>query len=223
MKTHTEHPLTLKPLLTIAVLAIGLTTFSGCGQGEPTFEPVDTSALEEEPTVVDNAVDQITLPIEVRLALLNELGVDGLRIEPEVEGNRVILAGIVHDPASQVSAEAIVSEIDGINEVFNTIAVTPTEGAGPATEVSEELKQELADELLEAEVALRVFTAIGADASRLEIQAARGTVTLGGLVSSTANKAEAVTAAEGALGAVEVLDFIEVSDPIIVEEQHEQE
>jgi osmotically-inducible protein OsmY len=164
-------------------------------------------------------LDEATTEIDVQLALLNNLGVDGLRVDTDVIGNRVVLTGTVHDPASQELADDVAASLPGVDEVDNRIAVQPSEDLSSPDEVGEALQQELADSTLELQVELAVLTAVGLDAQQLDVEAADGTVSVGGSLTSEDEKAQALAAAEGVEGVAEVIDLVQVAQPVVTEEQ----
>ncbi|HSN54354.1 MAG TPA: BON domain-containing protein [Candidatus Sulfomarinibacteraceae bacterium] len=202
-----------RPLMLVVVAAM-VATLGACADRERTVEPAGEVPPAEAEGTVEEAVDQLTLPLEIRMALLEELGVDGLRITTTVTYDQVTLGGTVRDPASQMRAEEVVAGLDEVDSVYNTIVVVPTEEMAGPEGAAEELQSEVGDELLEAEVALRLYAAIGADASGIEVEATDGTVSLGGKVDEEHEKTEALAAAREAAGVVDVVDWIEVHPPL---------
>jgi len=198
-----------------SAVALSVVVLSACGGQPPVDETSDTEAVAPAPeTTAEAAVDEFTLPIEVRLAMLDEFGVDALGIDMQVQGGRVRLSGTVRNPETQRNAEQVVRAVDGVDEVYSTIAVAPSGDLAPEASTSDQLETELTDELLEGEVALRLYAELGVDAHELEVEATDGTLTISGVVDEASKKEDAVAAAEAAAGANEVIDMIQVANPV---------
>ena len=210
--SRTSKSCMTSPFIIAASLALALIA---CAGEEATEGTAPEPAVEAAGEAVSEAVDVVTLPIEVRVALLEELGVDALRIDTTVDEGHVTLAGMVREPASQVHAEEIAGAVDGVESVRSSIVVAPSEDLAPDDPAAEELEKQLADELLEGEIKLRLYGAIGVGASDIEVESIDGTVTLRGVVDEQEEHGEAVAAAEAAAGVVEVIDLIEVTRPIV--------
>lgn len=190
------------------------------GACAPQQEAPPAAPMEEvQHDSLGSALDEATTEIDVQLALLDNLGVDGLRVDTDIRGSRVVLTGTVNNAASQELADDVVASLEGVDEVDNRIVVQPSEDLSSTEEAGEALQQELADETLELQVELALITAVGLEAQRLDVEAAAGTVSVGGVLSSDEEKLEALAAAEGVGGVTEVIDLIEVADPVITEEQ----
>lgn len=83
------------------------------------------------------------------------------------------------------------------------------------------MQQELADTTLETRVKLALYGAVGLDAQQIDVEAAAGTVSLVGSLSSSEEKAEALAAAESIDDVIQVIDMIQVVDPVITEVETE--
>lgn len=203
--------------LILAIVAVAVVALAACG---PQQEAPPAAPMEEvQHDSLGAVLDEATTEIDVQLALLNNLGVDGLRVDTDVIGNRVVLTGTVHDPASQELADDVAASLPGVDEVDNRIAVQPSEDLSSPDEAGEALQQELADSTLELQVELAVLTAVGLDAQQLDVEAADGTVSVGGSLTSEDEKAQALAAAEGVEGVAEVIDLVQVAQPVVTEEQ----
>jgi osmotically-inducible protein OsmY len=199
----------------IMTAALALAGITGCGQREP--QPPHEQFPEVQQESIETALDEVTTELEVQVALLTNLGVEGLRVDTEVVGTDVTLRGQIHDPATPERAFEIVSGLPGVGTVTNDLSLVPVAEKGANEGTLEALQQELADETLEVRVKLRLYGAIGLDAEGIEVEATNGTVTLGGSVEAQAEKTEAVAAAEATGGVMEVVDVIQVAEAVVAE------
>lgn len=199
----------------IAVLAASLA--GGCAQEAA---PPEESFPEVQYDTIEDSLAELETELNVQLTLLNNFGVDGMRVESEVVGSRVILGGTVHDPATQELAGAVVSSLTGVEDVDNRIVVAPSEDFAAEDDTpAEEVQQQLADATLEARIKLALFGAVGLDATQLEIEAVNGTVSVGGELSSEEAKAVALAAADATEGVTRVIDMVEVAQPVVTERE----
>ena len=116
------------------------------------------------------------LHTKVRLALLDALGSDALRMEIDVDDGNVTLAGRVRARASGERAGDVARAVGGVKNVRTNIHIvteTPA-GTGPLDAVS----KEVADRMLEAKVRLRLLEEIGSPALNVRIEATDGTVAI---------------------------------------------
>lgn len=202
---------------TSLIAVVAALALVGCAQQQ---EAPPAAPMEEvQHDSLGAALDEATTEIDVQLALLNNLGVDGLRVDTDVIGNRVVLTGTVNNAASQELADNVVASLPDVEEVDNQIVVQASEDMSAPDETMEALQQELADTTLELQVELAVMTAVGLDAQQLDVEAADGTVTIGGSLASEDGKAQALAAVEGVEGVSEVIDLVQVAQPVITEEQ----
>ena len=197
----------------IAVLAASLA--GGCAQE---MTPPEESFPEVQYDTIEASLAELETELAVQLALYDNFGVDGMRVESEVVGSRVILGGTVHDPATQELAGGVVASLTGVEDVDNRIVVAPSEDFAAEDGTTAEAQQELADATLEARIKLALFGAVGLDAAQLEIEAVNGTVSVGGELSSEATKAAALAAVDATEGVTQVIDMVQVAQPVVTEQ-----
>ena len=197
----------------IAVLAVSLA--GGCAQEAA---PPEESFPEVQYDTIEDSLAELETELNVQLALFDNFGVDGMRVESEVVGSRVILGGTVHDPATQELAGDVVASLTGVEDVDNRIVVAPSEDLAAEDDTAAEAEQELADATLEARIKLALFGAVGLDAAQLEIEAVNGTVTVGGELSSEESKAAALAAVDATEGVTQVIDMVQVAQPVVTEQ-----
>jgi osmotically-inducible protein OsmY len=198
----------------IAVLAACLV--GGCAQEAA---PPEESFPEVRYDTIEASLAELETELHVQLALLDNFGVDGLRVESEVVGSRVILGGTVHDPATQELAGGVVSGLTGVEAVDNRIVVAPSEDFAGEDDTAAEVEQELADATLEARITLALYGAVGLDAAQLEIEAVDGTVSVGGELGSEDAKAAALAAVDATEGVTQVIDMVQVAQPVVTEQE----
>jgi osmotically-inducible protein OsmY len=197
----------------IAVLAASLA--GGCAQEAA---PPEESFPEVQYDTIEASLAELETELDVQLALYDNFGVDGMRVESEVVGSRVILGGTVHDPATQELAGGVVASLTGVEDVDNRIVVAPSEDFAAEDDTTAEAQQELADATLEARIKLALFGAVGLDAAQLEIEAVNGTVSVGGELSSEESKAAALAAVDATEGVTQVIDMVQVAQPVVTEQ-----
>lgn len=197
----------------IAVLAASLA--GGCAQEAA---PPEESFPEVQYDTIEASLAELETELDVQLALYDNFGVDGMRVESEVVGSRVILGGTVHDPATQELAGGVVASLTGVEDVDNRIVVAPSEDLAAEDDTAAEAQQGLADATLEARIKLALFGAVGLDAAQLEIEAVNGTVSVGGELSSEESKAAALAAVDATEGVTQVIDMVQVAQPVVTEQ-----
>lgn len=197
----------------IAVLAVSLA--GGCAQEAA---PPEESFPEVQYDTIEASLAELETELDVQLALYDNFGVDGMRVESEVVGSRVILGGTVHDPATQELAAGVVAGLTGVEDVDNRIVVAPSEDLAAEDDTTAEAQQGLADATLEARIMLALFGAVGLDAAQLEIEAVNGTVSVGGELSSEESKAAALAAVDDTEGVTQVIDMVQVAQPVVTEQ-----
>jgi osmotically-inducible protein OsmY len=113
-----------------------------------------------------------TTTLKVKLALLEKLGSDALRVDVDTVGDEVRLGGAVAKRETAELAETIARSVPGVARVDNDLKVA--EPSGAATEAEAEVK----DAVLESKVRLALIDRLGSDGFRIGTEAASGVVTL---------------------------------------------
>lgn len=123
-----------------------------------------------------HAASETALGLKVKLELLQKLGGDGLRVEVEADGSRIVLAGEVKKRATAELAEEVAKKVEGVRSVESRITVA---GEGGGVEGAlEEAGSELEDAALETKVRIALVDRLGSDGFRVGTDAASGVVTL---------------------------------------------
>lgn len=203
------------PWIPTLIAALAASLAGGCAQESA---PPEESFPEVQYDTIEASLAELETELHVQLALFDNFGLDGMRVESEVVGSRVILGGTVHDPATQELAGGVVASLTGVEDVDNRIVVAPSEDFAGEDDTTAEVQQELADATLEARIKLALFGAVGLDAAQLEIEAVNGTVSVGGELSSEESKAAALATVDATEGVTQVIDMVEVAQPVVTEQ-----
>lgn len=126
----------------------------------------------------DNQADWTTT-LNVKLALLNKLGTDSVRVEVDSTAGALVLKGTVHKRETRELAETIAKTVAGVKSVKNDILLEASE-ANPskAGVAAGEAEAELKDALLETRIRLVLVDKLGTDGFKIGTEAASGVVTL---------------------------------------------
>lgn len=118
------------------------------------------------------------LGLRVKLELLHKLGTDGVHVDVEAEGGKVVLAGEVKKRATAELAEEVARQVEGVASVENRIRVAGGDSGSQVDRAMAEAENELADAALETSVHLALIDRLGSDGFRIGTDAASGVVTL---------------------------------------------
>jgi osmotically-inducible protein OsmY len=117
--------------------------------------------------------------LQVKLALLQKLGTDGLRIEVDTTAGEVRLAGTVEKRATRELAADVARSVESVREVRNDVRVeAPKKGQSEVEGAAREAEAELADAVLESKAQLALIEKFGSDGFRVGVEAADGVLTL---------------------------------------------
>lgn len=122
--------------------------------------------------------------------------IDAANIEVEVQDGKVKLTGTVPWYWQQEAAEEIVSQLRGVKEVENELAIVPTE--------------KISDEVIAEDIMAEMERSILVDPSQVEVTVADGVVTLTGEVNTTFPSMRAERIAKNALGVKDVHNLLTV-------------
>jgi osmotically-inducible protein OsmY len=170
---------------------------------------------------IDHAWDQVTdsvsealLVTRVRVALLDRLKEDGLRVSITVHGGAVELSGAVKHRSSGELAPRVVASVKGVRSVRSGVVLAGgTPGPEPpVARVVGTVERSVGDALLVAKVKARLLEQIGKVAFKVDVDAADGFVTLSGAVPDAARERLAVGAARGTSGVKDVRSLLVVGD-----------
>jgi len=198
--------------------AVVLLLACGGEAGAPTPTPTPGPAarlggtLDQAWTAAQSQVADVLLLTRVRLALLEHLGSDGLRVQVEAKGGVVELSGNVEKRSSEELAEKVAQSVSGVREVRSRVRLSP-EAQGPEPPVARvvgKIEREVADAVLEGHVKTRLLEELGKVAFDIEVEATDGVVSLSGTIPDGAREKLAVEIAKGTPGVKELHDLLKV-------------
>ncbi len=159
-------------------------------------------------------VSDARLEADVRLALLEKLGEDGLGVTVEADDGRVRLIGAVDERSTQELAEEVAKSVPGVRKVDNhLIARQESPESTTAGRAAGTTEREVNDAVLEMRVGRNLLGEIGRHALDLEVEAAEGVVSLRGTLPDPERKSLALRAARETAGVKQVVDLIQVRNP----------
>jgi hyperosmotically inducible periplasmic protein len=170
-------------------LALVLTVVGGCaasGQSRSTGEFVDDTSIAAR----------------TKSALLADSDTEGLKIDVEVDRNRVQLNGFVDSQAQVDRAGEIAKGISGVASVENNLRVSDG-GSRAAGEYVD-------DKALQARVKAALADDPTVRSLRVDVEVNRGQVSLGGFVDSAEQRDAAVAAAGKVSGVTKVVNNLSV-------------
>ena len=161
---------------------------------------------------VSATVGEALLMIRVRVALLERLKEDGLRVTIEVHGGNVELSGQVERSANVPLAERVAASVDGVRAVHSRVTVAPDGQVvePPVAHVLGKVERAFADVLLEAKVKARLLADLGKVAFEIEVSASSGVVTLSGTVPDADRRRLATRIVRSTSGVKELRDQLSV-------------
>jgi osmotically-inducible protein OsmY len=202
-----------------ALVACGLAVaVVASGDPPPTPPPAEGPAARAGKTIdrawghVSATVGEALLMTRVRVALLERLKEDGLRVTIEVHGGDVELSGQVEHSTNVQLAQRVAASVDGVRAIHSRVTVAP---AGqivepPVAHVLGKVERSFADALLETRVKARLLTDLGKVAFDIEVDSSGGVVTLAGTVPDAERRRLAAGIARSTSGVKEVRDQLTV-------------
>jgi osmotically-inducible protein OsmY len=124
-------------------------------------------------------LDDSTMALHVKLALLEKLGNDSLHVEVGVTGAMVMLSGTVDKRETMELASTVAKTVPGVTDVDNKVRLESSvaNSSRPGAAVGE-ADSEVKDALLETRLRLALIDSMGSDGFTIGTDAASGVVTL---------------------------------------------
>ncbi len=120
-----------------------------------------------------------TTTLNVKLALLNKLGNDSLRIDVTTNDGSVTLTGTVNKRETAELAETVTESVSGVKKVHNDIKLLANEqNPSTASKAAGEAEAEVKDAVLETKVRIALVDKMGSDGFKIGTEAASGVLTL---------------------------------------------
>lgn len=153
------------------------------------------------------------LEAKVRLALLEKLGTDSLKVKVDLAGTKVILSGEVSKRATEELAEEVALAVPGVKKVDNRLKVVDKpEATGKVERAVRDAAREVDDAVIESRVKLAIADEVGSKVTRIEVEATDGVVSLRGTVPDDERRDLAIRAAKGVSGVTKVVDLLKVKE-----------
>lgn len=168
-------------------------------------------AIDKAASRVGQTLEEALLEAKVKVALLEHLKKEGLKVEVEASGTTVTLEGVV-SRGYQSLAEEVARSVSGVTKVENRVRVAEAPGGGPVSRAARKVEQETADALVEAKIKAKLLEVMGVAAFQVEVEATEGVVSLSGTVKEKEQKALAEKTAKAVPGAVEVHNLLRVAN-----------
>lgn len=188
------------------------------GDAAPTPSPGPAARVG---SAIDHAWDEVTgsvgealLVTRIRVALLDRLKEDGLRVSIATHDGVVDLSGAVQNRSSVELATQAAASVKGVRAVRSRVTLADgTQGPEPpVARVVGTVERSVGDALLEARIKTRLLEQLGKVAFKVDVDAADGVVTLSGVVPDVARKQLAVSIARGTSGVKDVRDLLAVQE-----------
>lgn len=120
-----------------------------------------------------------TTTLNVKLALLNKLGTDSLKIEVDSTAGTVTLTGTVKKRETRELSQTVAKTISGVKSVQNDVLLeADAENPDKAEVTAGEAKAEVKDAVLSTKIRLVLVNRMGADGFKIGTVASNGVVTL---------------------------------------------
>jgi osmotically-inducible protein OsmY len=213
-----QHKIAFLLVLAAATLAVGTLA---CAQDKlPTAGVQADAKLGTEPAVAAAKVSVDAAPpyaepsaadwktkLQVEMALLENLGTDGLRVAVTSSDGGVTLGGTVEKRETRELAETMAKSIPSVTSVRNDIRLESSlDNPNKAGVAAGEAEAEWKDAMLSTKVRLALVDVLGSDGFRIGTEVASGMVALEFAPELTeTRRAEALEAARGVEGVAKVV------------------
>jgi len=162
---------------------------------------VPLQALADNERTAGQVVDDMGIAAKLKTALASDPLTDAIKIDIEVDQDKVQLNGFVDTEAERTRAGEIASTTEGVTSVTNNLRLQPHDRtAGEYVD----------DKTLVAEVKAALASDPNAPALTIDVEADHGVVSLGGHVNSEAERAAALEAARRVAGVQKVIDNLDI-------------
>ncbi len=203
-------------LLTIGTLACARVQSDDKAEVEPDVQadagisatPSDTSGYADEtPHLAEPSAADWMTQLQVKMALLEELGSDSLHVGVVSREGEVVLSGSVEKRETKELAETIARSVTAVTDVSNDIRLDiGVDKPNKAGAVAREAEAELKDAMLATKVRLALVEGLGSEGFRIGTKVADGVVTLEFAPELAAAQQDAATeAAESVEGVTKVI------------------
>lgn len=156
---------------------------------------------EAEERTAGQVVDDMSIAARTKAALAADPVTDAIKIDLEVDKDRVQLNGFVDTEAERTRAAEIAWTVEGVAAVENNLKLQPHDRS---------TGEYVDDKALVVEVKAALADDPVAHALKIDVEVDHGVVSLGGHVDSEAEREAAVNAAKQVAGVVAVINNLDV-------------
>jgi osmotically-inducible protein OsmY len=200
--------------LVVVAIVVAAARMSWAAAPTPTPGPVARvgGAIDRAWSQVADSVSDALLATRIRVALLNHLKEDGLRVTIEANDAHVTLSGAVKNRPSVDLAPRVARSVKGVRSVESRISLAGENDASepPVARVVGKVERGVSDALLDARVKTRLLEELGKVAFKVEVDSSDGVVSLSGTVPDAPRQRLAVSIARSTSGVKEVHDLLTV-------------
>ncbi|MGD1147164.1 MAG: BON domain-containing protein [Thermoanaerobaculaceae bacterium] len=204
--------------LAVAVGLLSLIAARGATASAPTPTPGPAErvggTLDRGWSQVSRSVGEALLIARVRVALLERLKEDGLRVTIDAQDGNIELSGRVEKPENVDLAGRVAGSVDGVRSVKSRVALV-ADGQTlepPVAHALGKVEHGVADALLEARVKALLLSELGKVAFKVGVDANNGVVTLSGTVPDADRRKLATAVVRSTSGVKEVRDLMTVKE-----------
>jgi hyperosmotically inducible periplasmic protein len=170
------------------------------------------SAAQEKSAQSGNVFKDGWITMKIHSAFIPEDALEGSNIDVDTTGGAVTLTGTVPSEASRARAIAIAKATDGVKGVSDKLRVVPSETKpGAAGEAARKTGRSVNDGWIKSKIYAQFLTDWKTlEDSDIDVDVAKGVVTLKGSVKTEAAKSRATAIAKGTDGVKTVNDNLKV-------------
>jgi len=170
------------------------------------------NAIDRAWSAVSDELADAILKTKIRVAMLEHLKSDGLRVQIDVKAGVVELSGQVGKRANRMLARDVAASVEGVREVRSRVEVAPAEATPPpVAKFVGTVEHGFGDALLQAKVKGKLLEELGKTAFKVDVDAADGVVSLTGTVPDEARRELAVRTARATDGVKELHDLLKIA------------
>lgn len=156
---------------------------------------------EHKERTAGQVIDDMSIAARAKAALAADPDTDAIKVDLEVDKDRVQINGFVDSEAERARVEEVVMSIEGVASVKNNLRIQPHDRTAG---------QYIDDKMLVGQVKAALADDPVAHSLKIDVEVDHGVVSLGGHVGTEAEKTAALNAASRVEGVVEVVDNLDV-------------
>lgn len=146
--------------------------------------------------------DDAATTAKIKSRMIKDSVVKARKIDVDTTGGNVVLVGVVKTHAEVQRALGIARGVPGVKSVKNSLQV------GDKT-----IGQSMDDKVIVSKIKTRLISEPGIRSLNIDVDSARGVVTLSGIVKTQVQKTKIIAIAQKTTGTVRIVDFITVKYP----------